>query len=255
MKQILLLSKSTLLTALSLAAVVTSDEYNHRYKKGDRVDLWVNKVGPYANPQEAYEYYTLPYCAPDTKHHPSNEGGSFNALKAHSIGERLGGHALRHSGHDLIFADDDKNGVLETCTTEKLTADQSALFAKAANDQWFYQMYVDDLPVWGMVGEMLPDLDAAKSEKFGSDLSHLEEAVAKHALEGGALTPYVYTKRTLVVSYNEDRIVKVDLTSDPSSLKEVKEGITLTFELDIQWAKTNTPFHSRFDRYLDHAFF
>jgi hypothetical protein len=44
MKQILLLSKSTLLTALSLAAVVTSDEYNHRYKKGDRVDLWVNKV-------------------------------------------------------------------------------------------------------------------------------------------------------------------------------------------------------------------
>lgn len=211
-------------------------------------------MGPYANPQEAYEYYTLPYCAPDTKHHPSNEGGSFNALKAHSIGERLGGHALRHSGHDLIFADD-KNGILETCTTDKLTNDQAALFARAAADQWFYQMYVDDLPVWGMVGEMLPDLDAAKSEKFGNDLSHLEEAVAKHALEGGKLTPYVYTKRTLVVSYNDDRIVKVDLTSDPSSLQEVKSGITLTFELDIQWSTTSTPFHSRFDRYLDHAFF
>ncbi|KAL7490593.1 hypothetical protein ACHAWT_000162 [Skeletonema menzelii] len=252
MKQIL--SPHTLLTTLSLVAVATGDEYTHRYKKGDRVDLWVNKVGPYANPQEAYEYYTLPYCAPDTKHHPSNENGAFNALKAHSIGERLGGHALRHSGHDLVFADD-KGGVLETCTTEALTEEQTALFATAANDQWFYQMYVDDLPVWGMVGEMLPDLDAAKSEKFGSDLSHLEEAVAKHALEGGKLTPYVYTKRTLVVSYNDDRIVKVDLTSDPSSLKEVKKGMALTFELDIQWAKTNTPFHSRFDRYLDHAFF
>ena len=36
-------------------------------------------------------------------------------------------------------------------------------------------MYVDDLTVWGMVGEMLPDLEAAKGEHFGSDLSHLEE--------------------------------------------------------------------------------
>jgi hypothetical protein len=26
------------------------------------VDLWVNKVGPYHNPQETYEYYKLPYC-------------------------------------------------------------------------------------------------------------------------------------------------------------------------------------------------
>ena len=125
----------------------------------------------------------------------------------------------------------------------------------AAEDQWFYQMYVDDLPVWGMVGEMLPDLEAAKGEEFGNDLSHLEEAVAKHEETGGEFKAYVYTKRTLQVSYNEDRIIKVDLTSEPASLTEVKEGVTLKFELDIQWTQTNTPFHSRFDRYLDHAFF
>ena len=116
-------------------------------------------------------------------------------------------------------------------------------------------MYVDDLPVWGMVGEMLPDLDAAKSEKFGNDLSHLEEALAKHEETGGEFRPYVYTKRTLLVSYNDDRIIKVDLTSEPASLVEVKEGVVLKFELDIQWTQTTTPFHSRFDRYLDHAFF
>ncbi len=42
MKQIL--SHSTLLTAASLVAIATGDEYTHQYKKGDRVDLWVNKV-------------------------------------------------------------------------------------------------------------------------------------------------------------------------------------------------------------------
>ena len=214
-------------------------------------------MGPYANPQEAYEYYTLPYCAPDTRHHPDNSG-IFNALKAHSIGEALGGHALRHSGHDLVFPSDTTGGdmsVLETCTTKPLDESQVQHFATAAADQWFYQMYVDDLPVWGMVGEMLPDLGAAKSENFGSDLSHLEEAVARHEEMGGDLKAYVYTKRTLKVSYNQDRVIKVDLTSDPASLTEVKVGTELTFELDIQWEKTNAPFHSRFDRYLDHAFF
>ena len=215
------------------------------------------QVGPYANPQEAYEYYTLPYCAPDTRHHPSNSG-IFNALKAHSIGEALGGHALRHSGHDLVYPSETTIGemsVLEACTTQPLTEAQVHDFAIAAQDQWFYQMYVDDLPVWGMVGEMLPDLEAARGEKFGNDLSHLEEAVARHEEMGGELKPYVYTKRTLKVSYNQDRVIKVDLSSDPASLTEVKLGTELKFELDIQWEKTSTPFHSRFDRYLDHAFF
>mmetsp|Transcript_27283 Transcript_27283/g.56526 ORF Transcript_27283/g.56526 Transcript_27283/m.56526 type:complete len:695 (-) Transcript_27283:340-2424(-) len=255
----LLTVATTTLVGTSSIRNVAADEYTHRYKAGDKVDLWVNKVGPYANPQEAYEYYILPYCAPDTIHHPDTEGGGqFNKLKSHSIGERLGGHALRHSGHDLVYPSDTtigETGVLETCTTKPLDDAQAKLFTTAANDQWFYQMYVDDLPVWGMVGEMLPDLDAAKAEHFGSDLSHLEEAVARHEAMGGALKPYVYTKRTLQVSYNKERIIKVDLTSDPASLSEVKPGAVFKFELDIQWTKTSEEFHSRFDRYLDHAFF
>lgn len=35
------------------------------YKQGDNVTLYVNKVGPYHNPQETYHYYTLPVCRPD----------------------------------------------------------------------------------------------------------------------------------------------------------------------------------------------
>uniref|UniRef100_A0A673VYK4 Transmembrane 9 superfamily member n=1 Tax=Salmo trutta TaxID=8032 RepID=A0A673VYK4_SALTR len=34
------------------------------YKQGDPVTLYVNKVGPYHNPQETYHYYTLPVCRP-----------------------------------------------------------------------------------------------------------------------------------------------------------------------------------------------
>ena len=37
---------------------------NVEYKKGDPVPLYANKVGPFANPSEQYEFYTLPFCAP-----------------------------------------------------------------------------------------------------------------------------------------------------------------------------------------------
>ena len=33
-----------LLPLVVAVSVVCADEYNHRYKEGDRVDLWVNKV-------------------------------------------------------------------------------------------------------------------------------------------------------------------------------------------------------------------
>ena len=124
------------------------------------------QVGPYANPQEAYEYYTLPYCAPVTKHHPDEKGedkGRFNEWKVQNIGEHLGGHALRHSGHDITF--DVGVPKTESCTTRQLSEAQTAMFQKAVRDRWFYEMYLDDLPVWGMVGEVLPATKSADGKE------------------------------------------------------------------------------------------
>eukprot|EP00884_Botryococcus_braunii_P014931 jgi/Botrbrau1/23439/Bobra.0712s0001.1 len=41
-----------------------ANEINHKYVTGETVNLWVNKVGPYNNPQETYNYYYLPFCRP-----------------------------------------------------------------------------------------------------------------------------------------------------------------------------------------------
>lgn len=228
--------------------MVICDDSNHRYEPKEAVDVWVNKVGPYANPQEAYNYYTLPYCAPETsnmEHH--------NKPKPHSLAEVLGGHSLRHSGHDVRFpSPSDKKTITEECTSDPLTAEQSAQFTKAADEQWFYQMYIDDLPVWGLVGEMLPDV--LSQQLPGHEQGDLR-AEHLHFSEDTILYPYVYTERKLILSYNGDRIINVDLTSEPASLKKVEEGIKLKFTLIIEWKQTTDEFHSRFDRYLDHSFF
>jgi transmembrane 9 superfamily protein 3 len=115
-------------------------------------------------------------------------------------------------------------------------------------------MYLDDLPVWGMVGEMLPS-GGSVEKKEKDDLQRLDHMGDLSDADASALQPYVYTSRNLIVSYHGDQIVKVDLTSDPKSLEEVKEGAQFTFTLFVSFVQTEEEFHSRFDRYLDHEFF
>lgn len=193
----------------------------------------------------------MPYCAPDTKHHPDQSAGRFNTWKLQSIGESLGGHALRHSGHDVVFEPKPKT---ESCRTKPLTAKEADAFKQAVQHRWFYQMYLDDLPVWGMVGELLPgDDQKALLVKEKDDRERLEHV--QDVQELGNLQPYIYTTRNLLIRYNKDQIVQVDLTSDIKSLVKVETGKEYTFTLHVQWESTNEEFHSRFDRYLDHEFF
>jgi len=142
----------------------------------------------------------------------------------------------------------------EKCTTKPLTLEQAQHFSQAIQHRWFYQMYLDDLPVWGMVGEMLPAADKF-SLKEKDDLERLDHMSELDDSQVADLHPYVYTTRNLIISYNKDQVVKVDLTSDPKSLKQVKEGVELEFSLHVQFEETTEEFHSRFDRYLDHEFF
>lgn len=219
--------------------------------------LTLTQVGPYANPQEAYEYYKLPYCAPDTQHHPqTGHTQQFNVMKFQSIGEHLTGHSLRHSGHDIRF---DKTSKSESCQQTALTQAQADLFVQAIQHRWFYQMYLDDLPVWGMVGELLPENGNPTNNNNNAkdDLERLEHVQDVDNLVDGdkRYQAYVYTTRELVIQYNGNQIVQVDLTSDPKSLVLVQPGVKLTFTLHITWQETQDEFHSRFDRYLDHDFF
>mmetsp|Transcript_9170 Transcript_9170/g.13319 ORF Transcript_9170/g.13319 Transcript_9170/m.13319 type:complete len:682 (-) Transcript_9170:141-2186(-) len=250
-------SKYTFLLLISSTlSIVVNGGGGHTYKRGDRVELWMNKVGPYANPQEAYEYYTLPYCAPE-----NDQQDLFNKPNPNQhLGELLSGHHLRSSGHNLLFAPQ-TSIIKEECTTSALTEAEAALFQKAVHEQWFYQLYLDDLPVWGMVGEMLSEGDPAKipSEDTHSEVQFGDQSsstVRRASEENPNLVPYVYTHRKLTISYNKDRIVKLDLASEPHSLIQVKPGMVMHFVFNFEWVETSEiPYEGRFDRYLDHAFF
>ena len=66
----------------------------HHYEIHEEVPFFVNKIGPYKNPTETYEFYSLPFCRP--------EPGKIQHGH-HSVGEDLTGDHKVNSLYDLRF--------------------------------------------------------------------------------------------------------------------------------------------------------
>lgn len=71
------------------------------YKPGDPVILYVNKVGPYHNPQETHHYYQLPVCCPEKIRH-----------KSLSLGEVLDGDRMAESLYEIRFRENVEKRIL-----------------------------------------------------------------------------------------------------------------------------------------------
>ena len=101
----------------------------------------------------------------------------------------------------------------------------------------WYQLYLDDLPIWGMVGEVTTSEPA-------------EGAAEPSEGDGEAL---LYTHKKFVVAYNQDRIIQVNLTSENPVALTV--GSQVDFSYSVEWVQSDISFGRRFDRYLDYDFF
>ncbi len=99
-------------------------------------------------------------------------------------------------------------------------------------------MYMDELPIYGMVGEYLSEADA---EEF-SKKSNLPKEQA-----------FLFTHKDFQISYNKDRIIDITLTS--GGAVPVREDVDVTFTYSVSWVPTETRFSQRFDKYLDSDFF
>ncbi|KAG1331108.1 putative Transmembrane 9 superfamily member 1 [Cocos nucifera] len=122
------------LLLLLLVAGAGASESDHKYKAYDPVTLWVNKVGPYNNPQETYNYYSLPFCQPSEN--PAHKWGG--------LGEVLGGNELIDSQIEMKFQRNvDKGSV---CTLE-LDAAKVKHFTDAIVNSYWLEFFI------GFVGE------------------------------------------------------------------------------------------------------
>lgn len=173
----------------------------------------MNTVGPYHNRQETYTYFTLPFCAG-----PKTDISHYHE----TLGEALQGTELEFSGLDIDF----KAPVSKTqfCSV-KLTDDKLQMLIYAVKNYYWYQMYIDDLPIWGIVGEVGDSGD----------------------------TYYIWTHKKFDIGYNQNQIVDVNLTSEAKVKLEKDADVSFTYE--VQWKESKVRFQNRFDKYLDPNFF
>lgn len=190
-----------------------ADEHSHWYQDAEEVVLWMNTVGPYHNRQETYEYFSLPFCAG-----PKKEISHYHE----TLGEALQGVELEFSGIDIDYKTD--MAKTEYCSIELQKEKYEALVYAVKNHYW-YQMYIDDLPIWGIVGE----LDESGEGYF------------------------IWTHKKLDIGYSGNRIVDVNLTSEAKV--KLTPDLKIPFTYEIKWHKSNIKYVDRFDKYLDPNFF
>ncbi|KAB5561653.1 hypothetical protein DKX38_006610 [Salix brachista] len=193
-----------------------SSPSNHRYNAGDHVPLFVNKVGPLHNPSETYWYYDLPFCHPDNI-----------ILKKETLGEVLNGDRLSSSLYELKFRED-KTGV--TLCEQRLKGHEVARFRNAVIDDFYFQMYYDDLPLWGFVGKIEEQSWILGEKKF------------KY---------YLFKHVQFDVLYNDNQVIEISAFSDPDHAVDITGDVDvdLKFTYSVFWNATPSKFETRMDKY------
>ncbi|XP_065668467.1 transmembrane 9 superfamily member 3 isoform X2 [Hydra vulgaris] len=194
-------------------AHVKGDEHDYKYEDDEEVIVWMNTIGPYHNRQETYEYYSLPFC----------KGTKTTISHYHeTLGEALQGVELEFSGLDVKFKND---VMLSKFCSVKLSESDYRAFEYALRNRYWYQMYIDDLPVWGILGET------------GENPEEL----------------FIWTHKKFDFGYNKNQIVEVNVTSE--NKVPLKKGMELSFSYEVHWHKSDVSFEDRYKKYLDPGFF
>ncbi|XP_021909876.1 transmembrane 9 superfamily member 2-like [Carica papaya] len=194
---------------------VGADGSNHRYKPGDKVPIYVNLVGPFHNPSETYSYYDFPFCHPD----------NVKEKKA-SLGEVLHGDRLTSAPYKLEFL---VGKDFELACRKNLTKKEVSLFRKAVSSDYYFQMYYDDLPIWGFLGKMdRPGIGDSDQNNY-SIFNHL----------------------TFEVFYNKDRVIEITVRTDSYDVVDLNEDkeLCIQFIYTVKWSKTSIPFEKRMIKY------
>lgn len=208
-----LLVSTLLVSATIFFGTASADEITQRYEDNEDVLVYANKIGPFNNPLETYAYFEMPMCPPYSWEH-----------KFPSLGEALVGDELYRMNFTLKFKSATPKTLLCTLT---LTEAQAQRLISMVEEQYWYQLYIDNLPMWASLGKV-----SAPPER----------------------TARIFTHQRISVGWNGNTIVVANLTADTDVVIPPKGG-SIDFSYSVEWQASDAVFENRFRRYLDDTFF
>lgn len=109
----------------------------------------------------------------------------------------------------------------------ELDEEKVKAFTYAVKNNYWYQMYIDGLPIWGRVGDIRGD--------------------------GADKKAHIFTHKKFEIGYNGNRIVDVKLTAERR--EALVPGAKIKFTYEVSFVPSTVPFEDRFNKYLDPTFF
>ncbi|RXH92277.1 hypothetical protein DVH24_033173 [Malus domestica] len=247
-----------LLFVFFLLAPAFAAEADHKYQTEESVTLWVNKVGPYNNPQETYNYYSLPFC-----HQSENAAHKWGGL-----GEVLGGNELIDSQIEIKFQSM-WTSLLCKMWTGPPFANLNLTIKRLNNSRTQSRITTADkgrtqctrLTLYAGSGRgecrlaLPPFMERLLQVSNPRPTAHGRRHLPSHQQDknSGNGKHVLYTHKNIIVKYNNDQIIHVNLTQDSPKPLEVGKKLDLTYS--VKWIATTVTFARRFDVYLDYPFF
>lgn len=197
-----------------------------RFHAHDHVGIVANTVGPFNNPTETYPYYSLPFC----------KGTGKQKRHKQDLGETLSGSRKITTPYDLTFLDPVP---WRSLCEDYLEPEDLKEFKNAIEGDYFFEMLVDDLPMWGYIGEVVH-----------------EEFLLGKSIQGARV--FLYPHLHFSIGYNGDQIVTANVTTDARrrvDITDTTSGQEIVFSYTVEWIHTpEVDYEDRMKRYADSTF-
>ena len=112
---------------------------------------------------------------------------------------------------------------------------------QAVKSDYYFQMYYDDLPIWGFIGKL--------------------ERVSKPS--GTELRYFIFTHVHFDLAFNADNIVEINVSTDPNQVVDISEDVVgsdanaqvrADFTYSAKWRETEITYDKRTDKYRKNQF-
>jgi hypothetical protein len=138
--------------------------------------------------------------------------------------------------YELTFLDPVK---WRSLCEEYLGADSIKDLKDSIEHDYFFEFFIDDLPMWGYIGEVVH-----------------EEFLLGKSIQGAQV--FVYPHLHFIIGYNNDQIVSANVTTNPDQridITDVSQGQEIVFSYSIDWVhEPALTYKNRMDRYVDSTF-
>eukprot|EP01117_Protostelium_nocturnum_P020659 TRINITY_DN9402_c0_g1_i1.p1 TRINITY_DN9402_c0_g1~~TRINITY_DN9402_c0_g1_i1.p1 ORF type:complete len:595 (-),score=198.20 TRINITY_DN9402_c0_g1_i1:66-1850(-) len=200
--------------SISISNIEAKTEKAAHYKKGQSVPFYANKIGPYSNPSESYEFYDkIRMCPP--------EGPKGHVHEHVSLGEDLIGDVRLPSAYDIHFKESTQLKQLCQLSLETYDIQQ---YKEAINQYYHFELVYDGIPLYGFIGSVIPETTNGVTKNRYFFFSHLHF----HML------------------YNGDQVIHGNITADYSRMTELLDtSMIIKVTYSVEWSPTEFKYKDR----------